>query len=1014
MSKYDKDRMALGLKPLGESETYTTQPQSKYAAEREALFNPKPQQQPKIAEIPKRSFLDVKEQIDEKLKASATMAPKADIKEDEYIDQTENIGGYVFGTNVLPVKKTDPFLAKAGKSVVNWVAGIPGAIGNVFGMAAEPLRQAAIQSGSLIQGKGLQPLRKTEFVSDILPSKASEGLRKLQQEKPIIGGFATMAIDTVADPFTYVGGGILDDLARQGRIGASARIGTVEGLKRDAALGQKVMSKIGKQTAKSADDLARQATKSADDIIEQMDTVAKQSDTPKVFGEVPKGEIPEGMMERGFSRNIRTDVAMPDDIRQLFDESPLAYEQLSNQTTLKKAQDILDLGEEAATAEFYRSLGAKEFKPETVPLSKMLAKQAREAGNVDKARQILSDMAVQLTEAGQFTQSAKILREADPETFLYTIQKQIKKLNEQGAKQYKKIWTNIDLLPEEITAISKLTPGDEAAYEALWEQIGKRIAKDLPSTNIEKFDAWRRMAMLLNPKTHIRNVVGNVLMGGMQKTSDTLAAGLERIFIPKGQRTKSFLWSLDDALKGKVDDVWDAVKKDILGESRWKIDNITALGREKNIYKTPALQWLNDVSLKTLNLEDNIFSQRAFKDSLGQFMHANGLTEATDVAIDYAKRRSLEATYRQANKVADMLNKLKRTPGVGKVVEAAIPFTKTPANLMKTAFEYSPGGLLKTLYDVGAGKTATTVIEDLTKGLTGTAISGLGFTLASMGWAKTSPSKSGKVSAIESELGEQPYSIITPQGSYTFDWAQPFAVPLAMGVAMYEGIKDKENLDYDAIIESIAQGGDSYFNMSMMQNVKKLLGGAGSTTESLLGLPWEYVQQAWPSIFGQVAKTVDDTRRSYYDPNKWKQTLNVLKSRIPGVSQTLEPALNVWGEEQKQGGIIQQFINPGYGKERSDDPVTLEVARLHAEFGDNDMLPKAAQNFIIGGVRTELTPQQMTEFQRTMGQANYQDIKKLIESSSYQRISDENKVKKIKKIVNNNYEEAKRAIIRGR
>jgi len=41
----------------------------------------------------------------------------------------------------------------------------------------------------------------------------------------------------------------------------------------------------------------------------------------------------------------------------------------------------------------------------------------------------LADAAEKLTEAGQFSQAAKILRESDPETFLMTVDKQLRKLN---------------------------------------------------------------------------------------------------------------------------------------------------------------------------------------------------------------------------------------------------------------------------------------------------------------------------------------------------------------------------------------------------------------------------------------------------------------------------------------------------------------------------------------------------------------------------------------------------------
>jgi hypothetical protein len=758
---------------------------------------------------------------------------------------------------------------------------------------------------------------------------------------------------------------------------------------------------------KLADDVRLQGVGNKVDDVNPLGGKLPKTETPqgRIYSDTPKGDIPEGMKERGFSRNVRTDAAMPDDIRVNFDESPLSYKQVGNAETLAKAEKIMESGQAQAMSQYYDLLGKN--KPEAVPLAKLIAKNAEAAGDIATARAVLSDAAEKLTEAGQFSQAAKILREADPETFLMTIDKQIRKLNEQGLKQYGKKWSNVDLLADEISAIQNIPIGNQQAYEQVWEQIGSRIAKQLPSTGMEKFDAWRRIAMLLNPKTHIRNTVGNVVMAGMRKTSDTLGAGLEKLFGVK-ERTKSFGWSLNKNVASKVDETWDVVKKDILGESRWEIDNLKSLGMEKDIFKNKALQGVNEFSLKTLNAEDNIFTQRAFKDALGQFMQSNRLTEATDTAIAYAKRRALEATYKQANKLATWINQAKQIPGAGKLVEAAIPFSKTPANIMKTAFEYSPAGLTKLIFS--KGKPAAEVIETLSKGLTGTAIAGLGFALASMGAAKTQNSKSNKVSAIDAEMGEQAYSIITPQGSYTFDWAQPFAVPLAMGIAMYEGINNKDELDFDAIMDSIAQGGDSFFNMSMLQNIKKFLG-YGSTTENVLGLPWNYVQQAWPSLFGQVAKTVDDTKRSTYDPNPTKQTWNQLKSRIPFASKSLEPSLNVWGEEQKQGGVIQQFINPGYSKKASNDPVTKEISRLHAEFGSNDMLPKMAQNFTINGEPTKLSPKDMTQFQREMGQMNYLEIKELINSPKYSSMTDEEKMKKIKKIVGDNYDEVKEGII---
>lgn len=961
------------------------------------------------------------------------------------IDQRLHIGGdalkndsrsYV-GMNIIPAYKEDTSLAKVGKGIVNYgIGGILSAAGNIFGAPQQAIMQADRAAVNALTGQK-QNFSEMSFGKDILGAKKEN--------------LATMAIGTALDPATYIGGGIVDDLSRAGIMGKASSpstemVQTIGGrqqkiLAKEAAKQAKQTAKAAKGTvaevdkplANAAENVESQVNK-LDDYFQQKRTEPFGSKLPKsepkpIGGELPKGEIPAGMKERGYSKNIRTDTAMPEDIRASFDERPLVYKQISNSDTLAKAQAIMDTGEEAATSELYRSLGSKEFKPETVPLSKLLAKQAMESGNIEKARQVLSETANRLTEAGQFSQAAKILREADPETFLYTIDKQIRKLNEQGLKQYGKKWTNVALLPNEIKAIQGITPGNQQAYEVVWEQIGNRIAKDLPSTNMEKFDAWRRMAMLLNPKTHIRNTIGNAFMSVMRKGSDTLGAALEKAFVPTGQRTKSFGWSFNKDIVSKVDETWDAVKKDILGESRWEIDNLRALGREKQVFKKGlvtkaaekvtgkqfergALQWVNELSLKTLNAEDNIFAKRAFKDALGQYMQANKLTEATDAAIEYAKRRALEATFKQTNILSDFINRAKQARGVGKLVEGAIPFSKTPANIAARAVEYSPVGLAKLLFS--KGKTPAEVIETLSKGLTGTAITALGFYLGASGWAKVERNRSDKAEGLMQEMGDQPNSIITPQGSYTFDWAQPFAVPLAMGIAASEALKNRKDGDTiaQAVWDGIIAGGDTIFNMTMLQNIKQIFSG-GSISEKLAWIPAAYVEQAIPTILGQVARTIDPVKRSTIGGNRFEQELNKIKSRIPGLSQTLEPALSIWGQEQSQGGMIQQFINPGTAKSKSNDAVTNETARLYSSFKDTDMLPKIApKSFSDKGIEYRLTPQQLTEFQRKMGQENYNEIGRLISSAEYQKMTDEQRVKKVKKIVNDNYDDMKKDIVK--
>ena len=752
-------------------------------------------------------------------------------------------------------------------------------------------------------------------------------------------------------------------------------------------------------------------------VIEPKDTVnevVSSSNTTipiRTNTSLPKNEpsIPEGLKERGFSKNVRTDAAMKDEIRNNFTKNPLTYEQLSNKMTLNKATERFNQGYEDALRDWSNSKAT--FSPDDIPLSRMLANEAINRGDTETARRILADSAEKLTQAGQYSQAAKILRESnDPGVFMDSLQRDVNKLNEQGRKQYGNKWNDVSLTDDELKTINGWKTANESSRENMMEEVYNRIVQKIPVSRMEKFDAWRRMAMLLNPKTHARNVFGNVIMQGLRKISDTIGAGLERAFqVPVGDRTKSIGWSFDKNLKDTVEKAWQEGKKELTQESRYDIESLSLLNRDKRIFKNKTLESINQFSKLALNAGDVPFLRRAYKDALGGYMKANRLVGVTDAAKEYAKRRAFEATYKQANLLSNTLAKWKQQRGVGKLVEAAVPFSKTPTNILKNSWEYSPGGLIQALYQKTTGKTPVVVIESLAKGLTGTSIAGLGFLLADMGWARGATSKSKNVEGTLQQLGEQPNSIITPLGSYTFDWAQPFAVPFAMGITLQEQLSQKDNIDMDSVVDSIASGSDTIFNMSMLQNIRQLIGGGfGSVTEQIAGLPVSYVEQAYPTVFGQTARTIDPIRRNTYDTNRLKQFTNELKAKTPGLSMTLEPKLDVFGREQKQGNALQQFISPGYWSAKTNDKATQEIARLYKSVKDTSILPKVAPTTISSkGKEAKLTPKQVTEFQRIMGDKNHSDISRLVSSPAYRNASEENKAKQLSKIVKHNYDDTK-------
>jgi len=760
--------------------------------------------------------------------------------------------------------------------------------------------------------------------------------------------------------------------------------------------------------------------------IKKPKAVSKSVELPKVKKTVKKVEVPKvkkikgtgKTVERGFSENIATDKAMAQEAQESFIVKPETYERLVNKGTLKKANDRFAKGYEKALKDF--DMTKNELRPDNVVLSRLIANEAAKRGDLITMRRVLSEAAETLTSAGQYSQAARILRESnDPATVITYFEKELKKLNMQGKKRYGKKWNDISLNDDEIKILNEMNVNvTDVKKQEIFERVFNTVSERIPTTAREKLDAWRRIAMLTNPKTHIRNIVGNTIMTGVKKVSDAMATGAEK-FIPKAKRTKAIF--KDKSFVEAANKYWDNNKKTLTEGSRWEIFGVKSPFAEKKIFDNKKLQALNDFSMATLEGEDIVFLKHHFVNDLAGFMQARGLKEPTQKAIDYALRRAQEATFRQQNALADMIATGKKSR-YGLLVEAAIPFSKTPANIVQTGLDYSPAGVVKSIMEIAQGAEPEVFIEEMSKGLTGTGLSVLGFYMARNGMARGEYKKSTKEEGLLTRAGEAPNSIKLKNGSYTIDWAQPAAIPFFMGVAYEEALAkatEKDDKDYvEALWNGVLAGGDTVVNQTMLRGIKDIMGSYGSPTQKIAELPINYLTQAFPTISGQIARSIDPVKRERDYSGTLPRVKTQTMAKMPIVSRKLPVKKDILGETQKYGegalNTIQQFISPGYYVKAKNDSVTKELVRLYKSEG-SDFIPRArVKSFTSNKVKYELTSKEISEFQTIMGTYTKNRIKELMKSKGYQNASDESKANMIKKTNAIGYEKAKKSIIEGR
>lgn len=565
---------------------------------------------------------------------------------------------------------------------------------------------------------------------------------------------------------------------------------------------------------------------------------------------------------------------------------------------------------------------------------------------------------------------------------------------------------------------------DQAGRDAVLDEIYQNIADQVPSTWKDKWNAWRYLSMLGNPRTHIRNVMGNVGFAPIRFTKDRVAAIIEAgVNAASGgqlQRTKSFAYhpALYAAAWADYNNVADVL-------SGSKYDDIQSIINDKRtIFKAKSLEAARRGNSAALSAEDAVFKRVSYADALAGYLSANGVTaeqlRAGDVdqtllsaARDYAGQEALKATFNDRNAVSDAVVRAAR--GLGTFGEAVLPFKRTPANILVRGAEYSPLGLAKGLtYDLAqvrsGNMTGTQVIDDIAKGLTGSALMALGAALAAGGVVTGGAGDDEKQADLNDLTGGQTYALNLPSGvSVTLDWLAPEALPFFMGVQLMNSMGEN-GLTADSITESLSSISEPMLEMSMLQSLNDLIDNVSyaASNEKLSGLVWSalisYLTQAIPSIGGQAERTGEEVRMSTYTdknlpiPTDAQYALGKASARIPGWDYQQVPYIDAWGREEVTGPMplraFNNFLNPAYTSQENVTAVDAEVQRLYDQTGDGAVVPARPERYItVDGKRMDLTGEEYVQYATERGKMAYDLADELIQSGVYQGFSDEEKAR---------------------
>jgi hypothetical protein len=652
-----------------------------------------------------------------------------------------------------------------------------------------------------------------------------------------------------------------------------------------------------------------------------------------------------------------------------------------------------------------------------------------EDGNLEAATTLAKKTAVNEREAGRIVQLASAYNKLTPEGALKDVFKNIQAFKDKTGKNIVIDAAKTKRITDLAKDVQKHKQGSRE-WQVAAALLEKEKANLIPQGKLGIISKLQTMAQLLNPKTAIRNIVGNSALDFFEDVSRVQAAGIDKALYKLGfiknrnvvspnLKTK-WLGQLTGFKQGAED-----VKLGIRTTGSQGQFEVT-----KDIFKPGSIGNKLEKALGyELSTFDKAFYTGRYQSSLENILKADG-GKLKQWMVDQAEAEALYSTFQNNSAIANGLQKLKRGLNVGQewgVGDLILKYPKTPGNIVSVGMDYSPIGFVKGLkqfYDSTKlldHALQREAILNLSRGITGTGLILGGAMLAKQGIITGKAEKDADIRQTQREAGQGPFWVnltalgrllggrdTKPQQGDTivnYDWLQPNAIQLSMGANMIlnKNVNDRLSDAWD----SVGAGVDTITQQPVFSGVQRFVsnldtsrgGGLGKAFgEAVKGTPASFI----PTFLNQVGQVFDNTQRSTYDPNFAKGIVKTVQAKIPGARNLLEPKISPSTgkplEQYQNGGnnLFNVFLNPAFVNKYKMTPEVKEVLDIYNRSGETQQAPRIVDTKIkVNGEDKTLTPKEVTEYQKFVGTRVQAEYSKLLRDQSFKNLSDEEKASKM-------------------
>lgn len=665
------------------------------------------------------------------------------------------------------------------------------------------------------------------------------------------------------------------------------------------------------------------------------------------------------------------------------------------------------------------------------------------------------------TPTGMLAEAERIINSANTKGTKSDLQKEMEKFTGKNTvdldPDFTKQFLNI------AGAMQGLDPNSQQAKYYM-AQLGRLVNTKLPSTLSERLVTGLMDNMLGNFRTLItRNAGGNVGYNIMEQIKKPIAATIDKgLSKVTGKRTtaglskeglSAYLEGFGNGIKEEVADFKSGLHTARSGEN----DLGTAVANNRHVYidkgsmlpdgvwntisENKAAKLASKVLDKAdalvhhgLSVGDRPFYEGTYAQTLQEYrdLRQRGVMgsviqslsddEFENYAQAAAKINALAAVYQDDSALAKGLMKGKEAIsdisrgvlGVDVLSQFAMPFVKTPANLVTRSIEYSPFGVVKNAVNTvreGVEKDAngkahfnaegldqSRIANETARNILGTGLWAGALGLASNGNLTGAYSDDKDMKQAQKNAGMQEYALTNGNTDMDISWIPVLGNNLVAGASAYDTVKNDP--DANPLTVGTKAGLKSLLDQSVFQGMQELFGGNSQfnneqgIVENVADTVKEGVTQAVPSLMRQVGQVIDPYERNLGDGDNpyWK---NSLYSSIPWLRTKLPQKIDTEGNEvlQNQGRgtaskILEDMILPGKLTQHIPSKVNDEAMRIFTEDGVNNAFITKPEKKDLGD---NFSDQAFVDYSKEVGKGKADVGSMLIDSDIYKSLTDTEK-----------------------